>query len=141
MARMLTLTLMAVGVLLVFSIVGIEIIGFSAAGDILKLATNQITASEFFNSLFSLDNGILLLAVGGAIIAGLFARAQLENLIILPFITGVLIGLISSFVGISTYAASFGGSFAWVGSLLQVFMGLFTVAYIFTCVEFFRGNI
>lgn len=142
MARMLTLSLIAVGILLTFNLIlGIEVLGFSQASNLFNLANGTITGSEFFLNLFNLTNGILLLGLGASIIAGFYARAQLENIMVLPFITGILIGLVSSLQGLNTYSQSFGGSFAWVGLFMQIFVGLFTVAYVFTCVEFFRGNI
>lgn len=139
MARVYTYSMIAVGILVLFSIARFDV-GFNAIESLFNVATGQITISTFFDSLFNSASGIITaVAVGGAIIAGLFTRAQPENFILVPLITGILANLVGVFISLITYAQS-GAVDAWVGYIIVAILSPFAFGYILSLAEFFRGT-
>lgn len=142
MARMVMLIAVGIAILIGFQIIGIPIAGFQEAASVYNLLTGEISAGTFFNNLFDNTTGILLLiGVAATIVVGFVARAQLENVIVLPFITGTIMGLVSVFIGLLNYSESFSGTWAWLPNFMLFFMGIYTVIFVITAVEFFRGNV
>ena len=139
MARVYSYAMLSVGIVLVLDLIGIPT-GMDSISNFLALATGELSFSEFFNNLFSISSGILLATVGAGIIIGIIARAQLENIILLPFLTGPLALLLGTFVRLiqnfssATYPA-------WASNVLLVLMGMIGVGYIVSLAEWFRGNI
>ena len=124
-------------------IVLLEIAGIPTGADgvrtLIGFATGQvdITASNFFDAIFSADLGILLIGLAGSIVTGFVLRGRLENFIILPFITGTLIFFAQVFQSIITEALKSGQT--WESWIILLILTPLTVGYIFSLVEFFRG--
>ena len=108
------------------------------------LASSTATSTDFFDVMFGNDGfaigGILvtLAAAAGAVIIGFFAKAQVENLIMLPFITGTLTMFVSSFLSIINYTIDLG--VPWLSALVAVVFVPFMFGFILALVEFFRGT-
>jgi len=125
-----------------FSFTGVE--GNSTTGEVGTFDSFTISAKEFFTNLFSTTAGQLgilfaLLAAGGAIISGLAGgRFNVENIILLPFITGTLVFFVATFVSIISYAIS--TQQTWVASILSLFLIPYTALFIIALAEWFRGT-
>ena len=100
----------------------------------------KLSISAFFNFLFSTSTGILatLAAIGATIVATFATRAKPENLILLPFITGVLVIFLSTIVGVIQYSISLGQG--WVSGLIILVLTPLGVGFITSLGEFFRGT-
>ena len=97
----------------------------------------DISSGSMFEFLFG-SLGILLLTTGASVVVGFALQSKLENMIILPFITGILVSFIQTFISLMTYSAI---SFpTWVSMLILIIFGPLTVGFIISCVEFFRGT-
>lgn len=139
MARVYMYVIISVGIMLTLQVLGIQT-GINGLAEIVNVVTSgeDITVSDFFDSLFDIDNGILLASLGVGLIAGLFARAQLENLIVLPFITGTLVAFIGTFIRLIGHMNNLD---LWLSNIILIVMGMFTIGFIVSLVEFFRGNV
>jgi len=104
------------------------------------VATATPTAAGFFQTLFGENTGLLtaLLASAGAVLVGLFTKAKPENLILLPLITGTLVLFLSTFTAIMSY--SIANSATWVSAVMVLFLLPFSVLFILSLAEFFRGT-
>ena len=109
-----------------------------------SLQSSTATSTDFFDVLFGTDGfeigGILttLAVAAGAVIVGFFAKAQIENLILLPFITGTLTLFVSSFLSIINYTIDLG--MPWLSALVALIFIPFMFGFILALVEFFRGT-
>lgn len=121
-----------------FTLVGVNF----GADNTIQAAT--ATSTGFFNNIFGTDDlsikGILitLAASIGAVVVGLFAKAQVENLILLPFITGTLVLFVSSYLAIINYTIGLG--VPWVSALVSVIFIPIMFGFIVSLLEFFRGT-
>ncbi len=144
---------MSVGLLLLLQFAGLpngttgqifELIGVTFNEDN-SINSSTTSASDYFDVLFR-DTGDsslagILVTIGsaiGAVAIGLFTRARLENLILLPFITGTLVLFISAFISIINYSISQG--VPWIAALISIIFVPFTVGFIISLGEFFRGT-
>lgn len=126
-----------------------NIIGFHSTTEavnnssVLVIENVTTSASGIFHNLFGDGadiSGLLLalVAAGGSIIVGLFAKADVENLILLPFITGTLVLFLETFVSIMNFAI---GTFpGWATAVVLVVFIPFTVGFVIALAEFFRGT-
>lgn len=118
----------------------LNVIGFNytESSQEIRLTTSD---SPIMEALFggSTTQGILtaLIGLGGALIAGFFARAQLENIILLSFITTTLVAFIQTWVGIFLLTALFP---LWVKAIFAVIIVSFISGYIIALAEWFRGT-
>lgn len=93
--------------------------------------------SNFYGFLFG--SGGILLGVGTAtVVVGLFTKASPENLILLPFITGVLAVFIQGMGSIIIH--SLGNYSPWVSAIILLLLAPYVVGYALSLAEFFRGT-
>lgn len=124
----------------IFNIIGLS---FTEEGEIANVTTS---ATGIFETLFSTtDDGndltgilVAVLASIGAVIAGLLTRARIENLILLPLITGTLALFVMTFVTIMQYSLGTGQS--WFGVIVTLLFLPITVGFVIALAEFFRGT-
>lgn len=96
-------------------------------------------AADFFTRLFGSAAGILIVAGAlGGIALTFFSKSPQENFLILPFVTIVLVVFVGALWNTIIASSSYDN---WIRIPIIVFMGPFTVGYILTMVEFFRGNV
>lgn len=137
MARVYMFVMIAVALTFLLPLAGINT-GSQSITDLFLVATGQMTVSDFADSLFSNTLGLLtLVAVVAGIAIGFVLKGQIENFIILPFITGTLFTTAGAFTSI---ILKFNDFEPWIGSVVILLMGMFLAGYIITLVEFFRGN-
>jgi len=141
-----TIVMMLVLTFLGFSIGGFSqlftLIGLNYSPDTGQITNITTSAAPFMETIFGDGSvkGILLalLAAGGAVIIGLYAKADVENLILLPFITGTLVLFVEAFVSLMVYSISNAPTFI-TGAVVIIFLPL-TIGFIFALAEFFRGT-
>jgi len=155
-AKVFTYLVIMIGLVLGFVIMGINIEGQNAVLNITGVSVSQsnddlttftsasLSVSDLFRNIFSTTViiGILAglgLAIGGGIVTSLTGgRYSVENFIILPFITGVLVLFFQVFVGMITHSIASGQ--AWVAALAVLMITPVSVGFLISLVEFFRGN-
>jgi len=96
----------------------------------------DFSPSTFFRNIFG-STGILILAITSGIIIGLITRIQPENYIILPFIVGTLVlfvGALWNLIIVSNVYDNF------IRIPLIMFAGPFTIGYIVSLIDWFRGR-
>ena len=100
----------------------------------------SLSVSAFFNFLFSTTTGILatLASIGATIVATFATRAKPENLVLLPFVTGVLVVFLSTIVGVIQYSIALGQG--WVSAIVILILTPLGVGFITSLGEFFRGT-
>lgn len=114
---------------------------------VLRIQNVSISTSAVYDALFNEDEDGgssptgLLIALGvalGSMGVGLFGiRASLENIIILPFITGTLTLFILSMASLMNYAI---GTFpGWATAVIIIVFIPFTAGYILSLLDYFRG--
>jgi len=120
-----------------------NLIGLSYDSTTGEIGAVSFSASNFFDALFGNGDTIkgILTALGfavGAVLVGLFTKSSVENLILLPFITGTLVLFVQTFITVMNYAV---GNFpAWATAAVVIIFLPFTVGYIMSLAEFFRGT-
>ena len=72
------------------------------------------------------------------IAVGFITKAQSENYVILPFIVGSLYFFGGSFVSIIN--DSWGTHSPWVSYVITIILGVLSVGYLISLIEFFRGT-
>lgn len=139
MARVYAYAMLSVAMILIFNVLGLSI-GAESITSFINLINGQITLSDFWGTLFNIETGILFASVGVGIIVGLIARADLENIIMIPFITGPLALLAGTFIRM---IANFNNLTypVWGSSMMLVLFGTLMVGYTISLAEWFRGNI
>jgi len=127
------------GLVFLINLAGIDI-GTTGIETIIGMITGEvdISISSFWNNLFKPDLGILATIVTGSVIAGFFARGQLENFIILPFILTTLVLFAQVFTAIISYASKDGAT--WIASIITLIFGALLIGFILALLEFFRGT-
>jgi hypothetical protein len=153
MGKVWTYVVMSMGMIMLLQFAGIDtgmssqlfnLTGVNFDGSNLENTTTS--ASGMFSALFDLAGEVIAgggilgkLAAGGAVIAiGFFSRGRLENIILLPFITGTLVLFISAMVSITNHAISLG--VPWIAAVIAMVFVPFTVGFIVALAEFFRGT-
>lgn len=140
----------SITMMLFLTFLGVNIGGFTQLMNLIGFGYDPTTnamnvttsASNIFNQLFGDGDvtGILVafISAAGAVIVGLFAKARVENLILLPFITGTLTLFVEAFVSIMLLSI---GTFpVWASAVILMVFLPFTVMYIVALAEFFRGT-
>ena len=143
MAKVWKYVIISVGLIFLLKIAGLST-GNESLFDLLGLVFNTdgtvsqvgLNNSALFNFIFG-NTGILVAAIGGAVIAGLFTRAKPENLIILPLITTVLVIFIQAGYSIMIDANSLGQT--WISTIIFLLMLPFTTGFLLALVDYFRG--
>lgn len=96
--------------------------------------------SAFYTSLFGGAGATgILIGLGVGIIASLLTRGAVENFIVLPFITGTLGLFLGTFYSVIFLAGGISQDFLRIP--ITLLAGAFSIGYIITMVEFFRGNV
>ena len=136
MARVYTYLIIIIVLTMVLTTMGVPT-AFNETLSHFGLSVNDqtISSSSFWNSLFSTTGILILTGVGIAI--GFITKSSPENFIILPLITGSMVGWASAFYSIINYGKELGG---WVSPLILILMGAISVGYLFSLIEFFRGG-
>ena len=130
----------ALGLTLLFDFAGLIVgggildqIGFSRVGGEIVW---DFTISSFRNSV----TGILIITGAAAgLIIGAITRSPPENFIILPLIVTTLALFLQSFWNVLAYSITTGG-FTWITFLIILILGPFTIMFLFSLIEFFRGT-
>lgn len=139
MARVYTYTMIAVAIILMFQFFLGWDVGAQSISDLLNLAQGDISFGDFVNGLFGSVTGILTLTgLALGLTVGLLLRGQLENFMILPFITSTLFAMIGVFTALLQNADQFGQPWSALFTLLLV---PFMIGYVISLLEFFRGNV
>jgi len=135
------------GMIIILYLGGIDI-GLNQLIDLIKLVVGEggiesvdITNSMIFQAVFASWGvlGGIALGIGGGIIASIAGvRSQLENLILLPIITGTLGGFLQSFSSLMRYMITTGQQWA-IAAIVIIFIP-FSVGFIIALAEFFRGT-
>ncbi len=105
-----------------------------------QLISTNLENSTFWNKLFSSGTGILvtLIAAGGAVIVGFFARGYDTSLVILPFVVFVAELYITAFSSIIKYVSAFGQW--WLTSIMVVIFGSLGIGFIMANVDYFANR-
>lgn len=145
MARMYFYVLVAIVLTMMMNLLAIDIqgdgnvldkvglSGFMESGNVL-----DFSAGVFFSNLFGTSGILIIVAAGAGIIISLFSRSQPENYVILPFITVVLATFVGTLWSVLLTGAAYDN---WIRIPLIILMGPFTIGYILSMVEWFRGNV
>lgn len=147
MARVWKYVIISTGLIFFLQIAGIPTATdslFQAMGIFFDAVTGNL--SEFNVTLASMwdillgDTGLLITAgIGvGAVVVSFFTRAKPENLVMLPFITTILSLFVSTGVGIMQYAIALGQG--WISAIIGFILLPFTIGFLVSLVEFFRGT-
>lgn len=126
------------GLILLFEMSGIPT-GAQGILNIVGLGTGsaEITTSNLYLAIFG-SAGLFVVGVAAGLIVGFFTRTSPENYIILPLITGTLAVFAGSFISIINY--SLANHEIWISSIILLILGVLTMGYIISLVEFFRGT-
>lgn len=136
----------AITMMLFLTFLGIQLGGFTQLFDLLAFSyepstgvfsTISLTTSNFFDILFGSTG--LLVALGVSVFVGVVTRSKVENLIILPFITGTLVLFLQAFGAIMN-AAMGANTPSWATAIIVIVLFPFTAGFILSLVEFFRGT-
>ncbi len=130
--------ILIIGLIAIFEIAGIPT-GSSNILSFVGLDTgtgSTTTTSSLFNSIFGVTG--ILIGLGVGIAVGFITKSQPENFIILPLITGSFVFFAGAFISIINY--SVGTHAVWVSSIITIILGLLSVGYLISLVEFFRGT-
>lgn len=137
MARIYTYVIVAVLLVVVFNFLNISI-GANTLEDLLNLATGQITVSDFWESMFDIETGILAALSLTGIVIGFTVGIEGENLLMIPFITTTLVTFVSVFVALVDYTNDWA---LWSSSIILVMVGGLIAGFAISVLEWFRGNI
>jgi len=97
----------------------------------------DFSAADFFVQAFGVSGILVLASAGVGLVIAFAVGGQRENYIVLPFLTTVLaifVGALWSTIGISSVYPD------WIRIPVVMIMGPFTMGYILTMIEWFRGN-
>jgi hypothetical protein len=103
-----------------------------------ELVNAGLDNSSFWNQIFGASGILILLAAGGAVVVGLFAKSYDTSLVILPLI--VIIGgiFIVTFGTIILYVKAL--DIQWMTMLITTIFGALGVGFIMSCVDYFAGR-
>jgi hypothetical protein len=147
MGKTYTYVVMAITIMLVMTFVGLQtgftnifnVIGFQYNNATGNISSVDIQSSNFYQSLFNWDIGILLAVIGGSIAIGLLARFTGENLVLLPFVTGTLVLFVQTFAGIINSVIE--GTYpTWLAAVVVTVFLPITIGLVITLAEWFRGT-
>lgn len=144
-----------IGLMLGFYLMGIQVEGQQSVFNLTGIQSNNtatedigtfkqmvFSVSAFFNNIFGNTAAVVGILVGlsAAIIVGGLSggRYSVENFIILPFISTVLVLFAQTMLGIINKAISSGQS--WAAGLAMLLIAPFLVGFGLALIEFFRGT-
>jgi len=107
----------------------------SASGELINAGIDN---SFFWDEIFGASGILILLATGGAVIVGLFAKSYDTSLIILPLIVVIGGTFIMTFGTIILYVKALG--IQWMTMLVTTIFGALGVGFIMSCVDYFAGR-
>lgn len=107
----------------------------STTGEVINAGLDN---SSFWNSIFGISGVLILLASGGAVVVGLFAKSYDTSLIILPLIITIGGLFIITFGTIILYVKSL--DVQWMTMLITTIFGTLGVGFIMSCVDYFAGR-
>ena len=111
---------------------GLKIVGVD------DIVEGEVTSySSLYIDLFG-SAGLLIIGLTVGIAVTFFARSSSENYLMLPFITGTLALFVGSLWNIMIIT---NGTTNWIRIPIWAIMIPFTIGYIITLAEWFRGNI
>jgi hypothetical protein len=102
------------------------------------VVTQTIDNSSIWNDIFGASGIFILLAAGGAVIVGLFAKSYDASLVILPLIITIGGIFIVTFGTVIMYINALG--IQWMTMLITTIFGAMGVGFIMSCVDYFAGR-
>lgn len=136
--RIFNYMILIIGLIAIFEMAGIPT-GVSSTLDFVGIDTttgSTTTTSSLFNNIFGVTG--ILIGLGVGIAVGFITKSQPENFIILPLITGSFVFFAGSFISIINYSVATHA--LWVSSVIILILGVLSVGYLISLVEFFRGT-
>jgi len=116
-----------------------ESYGININEDSGQLTNADVGNSYYYLKIFGAVTGFLIvLAGGGAVIVGLFAKSYDTSLIILPLVVATAGTFITTFWAIILHVQNLGQP--WATNLITIIMGGIGVAFIWSCVDYFAGR-
>jgi len=128
----------------------ILIIGMMAMLEIAGIPTGMAAILSYVGINFGTGSTLMIsplyLAIAAILIAaeitgiavGFITKAPSENYVILPLIVGSFFFLGGSFISIINYSVATHA--LWVSSVITLILGVLSVGYVVSLVEFFRGT-
>jgi hypothetical protein len=112
-------------------------VGFSDIND----STGDFKAGDLYDLLFGISGAITLFGALSGIIIGLFATGK-----VLEAVIGAFVGFLSGWVVAdlntirnSIISSLVGTEFSYIGTLVNIFIIIFAVAFVLSMIEFWRG--
>jgi len=136
--RVFNYIILIIGMIAIFEMAGIP----TGVSSILSFVGIDIdtgsttTTSSLFDNIFGVAG--ILIGLGVGIAVGFITKAQPENFIILPLITGSFVFFAGAFISIINYSVATHA--LWVSSIITIVLGILSIGYIISLVEFFRGT-
>lgn len=130
--------ILIIGLIAIFELAGIP----TGSANILSFVGVNLpsgsvtTTSNLFNNIFGITG--ILIGLGVGIAVGFITKSQPENFIILPLITGSFVFFTGAFISIINYSRATHP--VWISSMITIILGLLSVGYLISLVEFFRGT-
>lgn len=132
---MLTMMLQLTG----FGLIGMNLMSFIGFnGPSTFSSSYNIQDTSLWNNVFGSGVGFLALILGVTMVVGIFARVQTENYVVLGFIVAIASLFTDSLFGVLALAQGYP---IWLSYTIGVLFISIGVGYIFTMVEWFRGNV
>lgn len=116
--------------------------GFTTGSNLILTSTGLLDNPQNFQSslLYSKLSSLLLLATGAAIIIGLYTKQNSESYLVIGMTT-LLASFIMDMVSIlNEVNVSSGGTTNWIYMVAAFFVIPFSVGYIISVVEWWRGS-
>lgn len=138
--------MMLVGMMIFLELVGIStgigqtlgVFGININSQNGQVTSADIENSSFWDTLFGNAGILVLLAAGGAVIIGLFAKSYDTSLVILPFVIAVGGWFISTFWIIINYVVQLNET--WMTSLVATIFGVLAIGFVMALVDYFSGR-
>ena len=96
--------------------------------------SSTTVGSGFYLAVLAIMSTAIVVGVG----VGFITKSPSENYVILPLIIGSLFVFGGAFTGIITWA--FENTPTWASTVISIILGVLSVGYIVSLVEFFRGT-
>jgi len=146
MSKTYTYVVIAITMMLIMTFMGLptgfsnvlEQVGLNYSNATGTIEAVDVVGSSLFQFLFNNTTGILILATGAAIAIGFVTKSPVENIIMLPFITGILVIFVSTFAGIMNQVIG-GTAPAWAAALIVTIFLPITVGLVISLAEWFKG--
>jgi len=145
MSNIARFTTMFVVMVIFLELVGIPTVASSVLGTFGisindgEIENADIANSEIYSWIFGAAGILAVIAGGGAVIIGLFAKSYDTSLVILPLIISIGGALASTAWTVILYASS--QNAPWLTKIVAiVFVGL-GIGFLWSCVDYFRSGI